>query len=538
MSSFIWNGGTPQDGNDLTSVTNRSNLAEAIGSSNTRTGRSLSFSGSGFPNTFGLPSAKLGLDQDDEDVLRYRLPLPTMEEEGEDSFEPRFNRTRSFSTSAALGSTVFSSGLSSGSLFTSADSQDPFSLNNGPFNGSESIAGNESQPGLNRRPSGGLLAWPNPVGSDTPLPNHRRSVTSTSGYHPPIWESSGPFQPLTSPVERDRHVDRQRVTRRFSLAPASGFQNYDAFLDDVDAGNSSTTSGFNRNPLDSELVQHAQRRHSVAGLGGSYIRPKTTTFNLTSSLEALQLHDNDQTNNWNLHGELYEEDEYQTQGPNTKELGKGLSLGQLPHCGSLYVVEFKAGRTDLFYVTENSGVPLKIGDLVIVEADRGRDLGKITNDSITPQQIQAMQAQQAEMAALQAQQDGNSSNGSGHRSPKEIHPKRIFRLAQSPEIGQLLSKNQDEMKAMMICQTKVRQKRLPMEVVDAEYQWDRRKLTFYFIAERRIDFRELVRDLFKIYKTRIWMYAVSPSTAQASAVRLQSNSPPPQQIHQHAQHAA
>lgn len=34
---------------------------------------------------------------------------------------------------------------------------------------------------------------------------------------------------------------------------------------------------------------------------------------------------------------------------------------------------------------------------------------------------------------------------------------------------------------------------------------DRRKLTFYFMAERRIDFRELVRELFKIYKTRIWM---------------------------------
>ncbi|KAI8350283.1 PSP1 C-terminal conserved region-domain-containing protein, partial [Mortierella sp. GBAus27b] len=208
----------------------------------------------------------------------------------------------------------------------------------------------------------------------------------------------------------------------------------------------------------------------------------------------------------------------------------------------LYVVEFKAGRTDLFYVAENSGVSLKVGDLVIVEADRGKDLGKITNDSITPQQIQAMQAQQAEIAALQAQQDGGTNSGGnasggnaggGHRAPKEIHPKRIFRLAQPSEVAQLVSKNQDELKAMMICQTKVRQKRLPMEVVDAEYQWDRRKLTFYFIAERRIDFRELVRDLFKIYKTRIWMYAVSPSTVQSNAARLQSSPPqPPQPLHQ------
>ena len=44
-----------------------------------------------------------------------------------------------------------------------------------------------------------------------------------------------------------------------------------------------------------------------------------------------------------------------------------------------------------------------------------------------------------------------------------------------------------------------------MNVVDAEYQFDRHKLTFFFEAEGRIDFRELVRDLFSMYKTRIWM---------------------------------
>ncbi len=42
---------------------------------------------------------------------------------------------------------------------------------------------------------------------------------------------------------------------------------------------------------------------------------------------------------------------------------------------------------------------------------------------------------------------------------------------------------------------------------------DRNKLTFYFAAERRIDFRELVRDLFRIYKTRIWMCAVDKNRA-------------------------
>jgi cell fate regulator YaaT (PSP1 superfamily) len=60
-----------------------------------------------------------------------------------------------------------------------------------------------------------------------------------------------------------------------------------------------------------------------------------------------------------------------------------------------------------------------------------------------------------------------------------------------------MSKLADEEKALQLCQNKVRQKKLPMEVVDAEYQWDRRKLTFYFVAEKRIDFRELVRELFR-----------------------------------------
>lgn len=76
------------------------------------------------------------------------------------------------------------------------------------------------------------------------------------------------------------------------------------------------------------------------------------------------------------------------------------------------------------------------------------------------------------------------------------------------------AKVHDELKALQLCQSKVKAKKLPMEVIDAEYQWqvslfclivllthirarDRRKLTFYFIADKRIDFRELVRELFR-----------------------------------------
>lgn len=47
-----------------------------------------------------------------------------------------------------------------------------------------------------------------------------------------------------------------------------------------------------------------------------------------------------------------------------------------------------------------------------------------------------------------------------------------------------------------------------MSILDAEYQFDRHKLTFFFEADRRIDFRELVSELFSLYKTRIWMQQV------------------------------
>ncbi|KAK6887246.1 hypothetical protein K6H09_005479, partial [Candida tropicalis] len=63
-----------------------------------------------------------------------------------------------------------------------------------------------------------------------------------------------------------------------------------------------------------------------------------------------------------------------------------------------------------------------------------------------------------------------------------------------------------------------------MKLIDAEYQFDRKKLIFYYSTSRRIDFRDLVRELFRIYKTRIWMCAVIGLPYQISS-RRNSNSP-------------
>ena len=133
------------------------------------------------------------------------------------------------------------------------------------------------------------------------------------------------------------------------------------------------------------------------------------------------------------------------------------------------------------------------GDLVIVEADRGKDLGKVVHDNIkNEKQLQLYRDNHVDLLM-----DAHT---------KEIHVKRILFVATPTEIAMLVSKSQEESKAMSLCQTKIRQKKLPMEIVDTEYQWDRKKLTLYFVSDRRIDFRELVKELFKIYKTRIWLY--------------------------------
>lgn len=187
------------------------------------------------------------------------------------------------------------------------------------------------------------------------------------------------------------------------------------------------------------------------------------------------------------------------------ELGKGLPLHSVPSSWPLYIVEFKAGRTDLFYLTDLSQ-EIRVGDLVMVEADRGKDLGKVVNDSITVEEVEAFQRdRQGRDEEEGPVSPGGSGGGSSGGSKKEINPKMIYGKASTHDAQLLMSKMQDEAKALQLCQSKVRAKKLPMEVVDAEYQWDRRKLTFYFIAEKRIDFRELVRELFRLYKTRIWM---------------------------------
>ncbi|HHV56437.1 MAG TPA: stage 0 sporulation family protein [Firmicutes bacterium] len=81
--------------------------------------------------------------------------------------------------------------------------------------------------------------------------------------------------------------------------------------------------------------------------------------------------------------------------------------------------------------------------------------------------------------------------------------KQVMRAA-TPEDRQQVKENKArEKEAFKICQAKIAAHGLPMKLVDVEYTFDRSKIIFYFTAEGRVDFRELVRDLASVFRTRI-----------------------------------
>ena len=81
--------------------------------------------------------------------------------------------------------------------------------------------------------------------------------------------------------------------------------------------------------------------------------------------------------------------------------------------------------------------------------------------------------------------------------------KPVLRLATEDELRMMLSFKSKEKDALVRCNERIVQHKLPMKLVEAEYTFDGSRLTFYFTAEERVDFRALVRDLAAIFRTRI-----------------------------------
>jgi cell fate regulator YaaT (PSP1 superfamily) len=81
--------------------------------------------------------------------------------------------------------------------------------------------------------------------------------------------------------------------------------------------------------------------------------------------------------------------------------------------------------------------------------------------------------------------------------------KKVIRVADERDANQVEENKKAAKNAFAICQTKIREHKLDMKLVDVEYTFDRNKIIFYFTADGRVDFRELVKDLAAVFRTRI-----------------------------------
>ena len=131
----------------------------------------------------------------------------------------------------------------------------------------------------------------------------------------------------------------------------------------------------------------------------------------------------------------------------------------------------KAGKIYYFDPLE---LDVKAGDKVIVETARGVEFGHVVV---------------------------------GTREVDEesiVHPlKPVIRMATEEDKAADLANREKEKNAFAICQEKIAKHGLEMKLIDVEYTFDNNKILFYFTADGRIDFRELVKDLASVFKTRI-----------------------------------
>eukprot|EP00917_Polyrhabdina_sp_WS-2016_P031335 GHVP01066882.1.p1 GENE.GHVP01066882.1~~GHVP01066882.1.p1 ORF type:complete len:464 (+),score=95.14 GHVP01066882.1:1248-2639(+) len=178
--------------------------------------------------------------------------------------------------------------------------------------------------------------------------------------------------------------------------------------------------------------------------------------------------------------------------------------------GGLFIVEFKKGRFDIFYLSSNYyGEEPKIGSYVLVEADRGTDFGKVVRRiDIKKDDYTQRNNYTSEYSNTTYDTITGKMIVSMYRKG-DLAPKRILTSKEEYNKDEAKIKEDDELIATTKCQERVYDFNINMEIVDSEYQWDRNKLTFYYKAGSRVDFRELVRELFRSYKTRIWMCSVA-----------------------------
>lgn len=155
--------------------------------------------------------------------------------------------------------------------------------------------------------------------------------------------------------------------------------------------------------------------------------------------------------------------------------------------GMIYQVQFKCMFRHFILGANVAPNSVNVGDFVVVEADRGEDIGIVTD-------VLPMKTFVERRIYMKTSVEDDNVIG------------RIIRVASVAERQFLPEKFHDEDNILQFCRELSHSTyRLPMVIHDVEYQFDRHKLTVYYAADSRVDFREFVRDLFSAYKARIWM---------------------------------
>jgi cell fate regulator YaaT (PSP1 superfamily) len=138
------------------------------------------------------------------------------------------------------------------------------------------------------------------------------------------------------------------------------------------------------------------------------------------------------------------------------------------------IVGVKFKKEGKIYTFHAADLPLKQNDLVVVSTENGPAVGTVTKD------VEAVPAEQ--LAA---------------------NLKNVIRLASDEDLTTCDNNRKMEQEAMQFCTRRIAERQLPMKLIDVECLFDQSKMLFYFTAENRVDFRELVKDLVQKFRTRI-----------------------------------
>ncbi len=156
-------------------------------------------------------------------------------------------------------------------------------------------------------------------------------------------------------------------------------------------------------------------------------------------------------------------------------------------------VRFKGNRREYYTWPSQESPSLRVDDAVIVEVERGQDFGIVS----------AL----GDLAEKKCKRCGACNEEASPPPAPSAPPAPVLQALvrratdEDRKVAADLRLNEEEVRRTV--RDRVRQHDLPMKVSDAEWQWDKRKLTIYFTAEQRVDFRALVRDLASLFRTRI-----------------------------------